>query len=51
MKKDYTETIKALEKIFWELDKEVDWTEESEHIGKATVHLSDAVKELRKASR
>lgn len=44
----YEAQIKELERIFWELDKDVTWEEDSEKVGEATVMLADMIKQLRK---
>lgn len=44
----YEAQVKELEKVFWELDKDVTWEEDSEKVGEATVLLADLIKKLRK---
>lgn len=44
----YEAQVKELEKIFWELDKDVTWETDSEKVGEATVLLADLIKKLRK---
>lgn len=44
----YEAQIMELKKIFWELDKDVNWSEESKEIGEATVMLADLIKMLKK---